>query len=254
MKFNGNNVQISPKARIGHNVKIGDNTVIYDHVEIGDNTIIANDCVIGEPTNGYYFSEDYKNPKTVIGNSSLIRSHCIIYADSTFGDNFSTGHRVTIREKTKIGDHCRIGTLSDIQGHCSLGDYVWLHSNVHIGQKSEVDSYVMIYPYVVLTNDPTPPSNTLLGVKVNSFAQIAVFSVLLPGVEIGEHALIGAHSTVGKNVEPYSLTLGNPAKHVKDVRDIKSRETGDPRYPWPLRFDRGMPWEGIGFENWKNEK
>ena len=112
----------------------------------------------------------------------------------------------------------------------------------------------MIYPFVVLTNDPTPPSNSLLGVNISSYAQISVFSVLLPGVSIGEHALVGAQSTVARDVEPYSLVIGNPAKHVKDVRDIRSRQTGEPHYPWPYRFERGMPWEGVKYDKWLESK
>lgn len=256
MKFNNRNVSISPKALIGKNVRIGDNTIIYDNVEIADNTVIADGCVIGEPLSTYYDNPDYENPRTIIGANSLIRSFTIIYAGSEFGDNFSTGHRVTIREGSLFGRNCRVGTLSDIQGNVQFGNYCWLHSNVHIGQKSRVGSYVMIYPYVVLTNDPTPPSNDLKGVSIDDFAQISVFSVILPGVRIGKHALVGANSTVGRNVEDYMLVLGSPAKPVKRVDEIKSRETGESHYPWPQRFERGMPWEGIGYLEWikSNEK
>ena len=81
MKFNNINVSIGRNAQIGKNVKIGDNTTIYDNVVIGDNTIIANDCIIGELLNSYYDDiENYKNPETIIGANSLIRSHCIKYA------------------------------------------------------------------------------------------------------------------------------------------------------------------------------
>lgn len=250
MKFNNRNVSISPKAIIGNNVKIGDNSTIYDNVVIGDNSIISNDCILGEPLNDYYYQENYENPKTHIGNGTLIRSHTIIYAGCEFGDGFSTGHRVTIREFTKFGKNCRIGTVSDIQGYSKFGDYCWLHSNVHIGQKSTIGNFVFIYPYVVFTNDPTPPSEVCVGPTVGDFSQIAVFSVLLPGVKIGKHCLVGAGSVVGKDVEDFQLVLGSPAKFVKDVRVIKDRKTGEAHYPWPFRFDRGMPWMEIGFEQW----
>lgn len=42
----------------------------------------------------------------------------------------------------RIGNHVRIGTLSDIQGHCEIGNYVNMHSNVHIGMKSEIEDFV----------------------------------------------------------------------------------------------------------------
>jgi acetyltransferase-like isoleucine patch superfamily enzyme len=249
MKFNNKNITISENAHIGKNVKIGDNSVVYDNVIIGDNSIIANDCIIGEPTNDYYSELNYINPILSIGENALIRSHTIIYSGSKIGNGFSTGHRVTIREKTIIGDNCRFGTLCDIQGNCEIGNYVWLHSNVHIGQNSKIDNFVFIYPYVIFTNDPHPPSEEIIGPKVGEFTQIAVNSVILPGVEIGKNCLIGANSLVSKNFEDYSLVVGSPAKYIKDIREVKNK-VGETLYPWPLRFKRGMPWENLGFEQW----
>ncbi len=85
------------------------------------------------------------------------------------------------------------------------------------------------------------------------FSQIATSSVLLPGVKIGKHCLVGAGSVVSKDIPDFQLAVGAPAKILKDVRDIKDRETGEAHYPWPYRFDRGMPWQGIGFENWQRK-
>jgi len=252
MKFNNRNVYISPKAIIGSNVKIGDNSSIYDNVIIGDDSIISNDCIIGEPTSGFYYDSDYINSETVIGNKALIRSHTIIYSGCKIGNEFATGHRVTIRENSEIGNNCRIGTLSDLQGNLTIKDFVWLHSNVHIGQKSIINEFVFIYPYVILTNDPRPPSNEIIGPEIGEFSQIAVNSVILPGVRIGQNCLIGANSLVVKDCENYSLVVGSPAKKIKDVREIKD-ENGQNLYPWPNRFDRGMPWEGIKFEDWKKQ-
>lgn len=253
-KFDNVNVRISPLAIIGHNVRIGNNTVIYDNVEVGDNTIICNDCVIGEPLNAYYYDGDsYENPKTIIGANSLIRSHTIIYAGSTMGDHFQTGHRVTVREKAVFGSHCSLGTLDDIQGYSEFGNYCRLHSNVHIGQHSKLGSFVFVYPYVVFTNDPTPPSDICIGPTVGDFSQIATGSVLLPGVKIGKHCLIGAGSSVTKDVPDFQLVVGVPAKVIKDVRDIKDREIGEAHYPWPYRFCRNMPWSNIGFDKWLKE-
>ena len=252
MKFNNRNVYISPKATIGKNVKIADNSTIYDNVEIADNTIICDHVTIGEPDHDYYsFKENYINPSTYIGANSLIRSYSLIYSGCNIENNFSTGHRVTIREKTQIGNNCRIGTLCDIQGHVQIGNYTSLHSSVHIGQKSKIGSYVMIYPYVVLTNDPTPPSESIFGVTIDDYSQISACCVVLPKIKIDKHALVAAGSVVSKDVKSYSLVMGSPAKHIKDVREIKSRIDNTPHYPWPLRFERGMPWEGIGYEKWK---
>ena len=252
--FTGKGAIISPSAILGKNVRIGDRTIIYDNVEIGDNTVICNDCIIGEPLNAYYKDTDnYNNPKTIIGADSLVRSHTIIYAGNTIGDHFQTGHRVTLRENTIIGSHCSLGTLDDIQGNSRFGDYCRLHSNVHIGMHSVLGNFVFVYPYVVFTNDPTPPSDNLMGPSVGDYTQIATGSVLLPGIKIGKHCVIGACSLITKDVDDYMLAMGSPAKPVKNIREIIDRSTGKPHYPWPYFFDRGMPWSGVGYDKWKNE-
>lgn len=255
MKFNGRNVAVSEKAKIGPGVRIGDGVTIHDGVEIGAGSTICNDCVLGEPPAGYYSASEFANPPLKIGTGALIRSHSILYAGSTIGDAFQTGHRVTIRENMRIGDHCSVGTLCDLQGHSVFGDYVRLHSNVHIGQKSRLGSFVFIYPYVVLTNDPTPPSEVLVGPVVEDYAQIAVMSVILPGVRVGRHALVGAHALVAKDVPDFMLAVGSPAEAVKDVRKIASRTKGEQaHYPWPPRFSRGMPWAEQGFAQYCAER
>lgn len=188
-----------------------------------------------------------------IGKNSLLRSETIIYGDNDFGEALQTGHRVTIREKSKIGNHVRIGTLSDIQGHCEIQDYVNMHSNVHIGQKSIIKKYAWIFPYVILTNDPNPPSEDLLGVTVEEFAIIATSTVVLPGKIIGEGALVGAGSVVTKDVSANMIAVGNPAREKGSTEKIRNDVTGQQVYPWQYTFDRGMPWQGIGYEKWLSE-
>lgn len=236
---------IHPNAKIGENVEIGIGTVINENVEIGDNTVIGAYSIIGEYAGGYYKDgTNYKGNKTIIGSNSIIRSHSIIYEDVQIGDNFQSGHRVTIRENTKIGINCSVGTLCDLQGNQVIGDFVRLHSNVHIGQKSKIEDYVWIYPYVVLTNDPYPPMGVLKGVTVKKFAQIATSSVIMPGITIGENALIGASSMVNRDVEAEKVVVGVPGKPICSVRDLKN-DKGEQIYPWKefLKDFRGYPWQ-----------
>jgi len=252
MKFNNKNISVSPKAQIGQNVRIGDNTIIYDNVIVGDNSIICNDCVIGEPTSAYYKDTvNYTNPPVTIGSDSLIRSHSIIYAGSNLGEGLITGHRITVREGSNIGKNCLISTLADIQGRCKIGDYTRIYSNVHIGELTEIGNFVFIFPYTIFTNDPQPPSNNLIGSKVGDYSIITVHCCILPGIEIGQNCLVGANSVVSKNIDDFSFAMGTPAKKIKDLREISSKQfTTKNHYPWPYSFERGMPWEGIGFDEW----
>jgi UDP-3-O-[3-hydroxymyristoyl] glucosamine N-acyltransferase len=247
MKFNNKNTTIGSNVTLGVNVKIGDNSIIYDNVQIGDNTIISNDCIIGEPQNKYYYADSYKNPTTIIGSNSLIRSHNIFYAGSIFGDFLTTGHFVTVHENTQAGHHCLFGSYTSIHGLCKIGNYNRFHSFVSIGQKSELGDFVFIYPFVVLTNDPTPPSNVLIGVKIGDYSQITTSAVLLPGCEIGKNSLVSANSTVNGVFADDSFIIGSPAKRAGTLSKMPFFNTENQKhYPWPKYFKRGMPWDSQG--------
>ena len=227
---------VSGHAKLGRNVVIGPYTIIHPETIIGDDTEIGSNCEIGYPT------PSADGEPLVLGASSLIRSHSVLYQGSTFGAELVTGHRVTIREKTKAGANFQVGTLGDIQGNCVIGDYVRFHSNVHIGQHSWIGNFVWIFPYVVLTNDPHPPSSVMMGVRIEDFAAIATSSVVLPGVTVGAGALVAAQSSVSKNVEPGKVVGGVPAKVLCDTTDISLKDGSDmSAYPWRRHFHRGYP-------------
>lgn len=244
------NISISKSAIIGNHVQIGRNSIIHDHVEIMDDTIIGDNCIIGEPNVHFYKNESYTNPKTEIGPHSLIRSGSVIYSGSHFGECFTTGNMVSIREKSVFGKHCSVGTFSDVQGDVTFGDYCRLNSHVQIASKCLFGSFVFIYPMVVFTNDPLPPSKHLVGTTVGHFSQIAAGSIILPGLTIGKHCLIGAKSLVNKNVPDYEFHAGNPAVRIGKVTHLWSKEEKRPHYPWPYNFDKNLPWSDMGFDAW----
>lgn len=250
--FIGHNCIIEPDVVIGDDCYIDNNTIIRSGVSIGSHSNVGANCIIGEYWMDFWGDHKSHNRPLTIGTNALIRSGSIIYAGSDIGDHFQTGHQVTIREKAHIGNHVSIGTLSDIQGNCYIGNYVRLHSNVHIGQLSRIDDCVWIFPYVVLTNDPTPPTEDLVGVHIRSFAIVATGALLMPGVEVEGDSLIGAGAVVTKNVPRYSVVVGSPGRPISDIRKIKNRVTGEAVYPWRYNFDRAMPWEGQGFDAWFN--
>ena len=245
---------IGDNVILGNNVYVDYNVIIRDNVTIKDNGTIGARCILGEYLVDFYKNRVNKNHPLVLGENALIRSETIIYGDNNIGDNFQTGHRVTIREGAQIGRNVRVGTLSDIQGHCIIEDYVNMHSNVHIGHKSVIKKYAWIFPYVVLTNDPNPPSESLLGVTLEEFAVVSTGSVLLPGITVGTGALVGAGAIVTKNVDANMVAVGNPAKMICGTEKIRDNVTGEKVYPWQYTFDRGMPWQGIGYDNWKEQQ
>ena len=254
----GQNVVIREGVIIEDNVTVGDNcyidygAIIKENVTLGENSFVGAQCILGEFLYDFFEKrENHIHPLT-IGPRALIRSGSILYGGSTIGTNFQTGHRATIREKTKIGNHVSVGTLSDIQGDCQIGNYVRIHSNVFMASKCKIGDYVWIFPHVVLTDDPTPPSETLKGAEIESFACICARSVLLPGIHIGQDALVAAGANVTKDVPDYAVVMGNPAKQHGFVTDIKDA-SGQSHYPWREHFSRGYPWSGKTFEEWSEQ-
>lgn len=257
---------VGENAHIGENVIVKEGAIIEDGAFVGDDCYLDYGCIIRKGVhlekNSYVGAycilgergfPEAESPKLQIGENALIRSQTVIYAGCTIGQNFQTGHKVTIREKTIAGNNWRVGTLSDIQGDCVIGDYVNMHSNVHIGKASKIGNYVWIFPYCVLTNDPLPPSEETCGVVIDDFAVIATKSVLLPGVHVGKDAMVGAGSVVTKDIPTECVAFGNPAKQKGSVREILNKD-GEVAYPWRNHFERGMPWENLGYEEWSENR
>ena len=151
---------------------------------------------------------------TTIGENAIIRSGTILYCDVTIGDHFQSGHNVMIREKTKIGNRVAIGTSAVVEGNTIIGNEVSLQSMVYIPTDTVIGNNVFIGPNTVLTNDRYPPTRIggLQGPKIRDGAAIGANATLLPGVCVGEGALVAAGAIVTRDVPAHMLAIGAPAK------------------------------------------
>jgi len=150
-------------------------------------------------------------------DGTVIRSKTIIYRGVVIGDNFQTGHGVLIREDTEIGDNVLVGSHSVIEGKSKIGDNTRIQSSVYIPINTLIEENVFIGPNAVLTNDKYPLriKNTLKGPILRRGVTIGGNATILPGIEIGEGAFIAAGAVVPKDVPPWHMAVGNPAKIVE---------------------------------------
>jgi acetyltransferase-like isoleucine patch superfamily enzyme len=199
----------------------------YGKNSIGQNAKIFEPVTLGFPSRDNLGKTEYIG--TTIGKNAVIRSGTIIYCDVVIGDDFQTGHNVIIREKTRIGEKVAIGTATVIEGVCSIGNNVNLQSMVYIPTNTIIEDSVFIGPNTVLTNDRYPPTRIggLKGPHIRKGASIGANTTLIPGVCIGEGALVAAGAVVTRNVPDHMLAVGSPAR-IKDLprqmTDARSRD------------------------------
>lgn len=234
---------ISKKAVIGKNVKFGNFVIVHDDVVIGDNSVIESYCEIG-------YSNGRENGGLTIGHHAHIRSHSVLYLGSTIGEDLLTGHYAVIRENSKIGDGFQLGKSSIVMGECEIGNYVKTGSQVEIGQQSRIGNCVWIFLNSMLINDPRPPSDEIKGPNVGDFAIIGASCTLMPNVQVGKDAFVGAGSVLSIDLPDGQIAVGSPAKIVGPVSKIKMPD-GQPAYPWRYRFQRGYPRDMV--ESWMKE-
>jgi len=183
---------------------------------IGEGAQIFEPVTIGFPSRDHLGKTGYIG--STIGHHAVLRSGTIIYCDVIIGDNFQSGHNTLIREKTRIGDRTAIGTATIIDGNTRIGNDVSLQSMVYIPTNTIIRDHVFIGPNAVLTNDRYPPSGRLKGPIIKTGATVGANATILPGVCIGEGALVAAGAIVTRDVPDHMMAVGNPAR-IKDLPD-----------------------------------
>lgn len=231
-------------ADLGQGVRVGEFSIIRSSTTIGAGSVVGSHCEIG------YGTESFSGRLT-IGPNATIRSHTVVYTASSIGERFETGHRAIIREQSTIGDSVRVGSLADIEGTCEIGNYVRIHSGVFVPAETTIGDYVWLFPYVVITNDPYPPSDRLAGVTIGPYAAVGARSVLLPGVTVGEDSLVAAGAVVSRDVAPGTVVAGVPARELADASSIQLTDGSGPAYPWRRQYRRGYSEAAV--EAWDRE-
>ena len=154
--------------------------------------------------------------KAKIGDNVVIRAFTIVYADVELGNDVKTGHHVLIREHTRIGNRVVVGSETIVDGYTTIGDFVKIEGRVYIPTHTTIGNYVFIGPGAVLTNDKYPlrrrEEYEPRGPVIEDNVSIGGNATILPGVRLSEGSMVAAGSVVTRDVPPWHLAVGSPAR------------------------------------------
>jgi acetyltransferase-like isoleucine patch superfamily enzyme len=208
-----------------HDVEIGANVVIHAGTAIGLGVRIEDGTVLGKPPSlgARSTASREEPPPLVIGDGARVCTGAVVFAGAAIGPNVLIGDQVYVRERAAIGERTTVGRGTSIENDVVIGARVRIQTGAYITAFSALEDDVFVAPCVTTANDMTAGrrrhGEPLRGPLFRRACRVGAGAVLLPGVEIGEEAFVGAGAVVTRDVAPRSVAVGVPARHVREVGD-----------------------------------
>jgi UDP-2-acetamido-3-amino-2,3-dideoxy-glucuronate N-acetyltransferase len=228
------NVVIGDDAALGHNVIIKEGSKIGNSAVIGDNTVIGKQPLRSKRS---IFKSGKVYAPASLGDECLIGAHVVVYAGTEIAGNVLIADSAAVREDVKIGEFTIIGRSCTVENFTTIGRKCKLETNSYITAYSVLEDFCFIAPGVITTNDnylgrTEERFKHFKGVTLRKGGRIGGGAVILPGLEIGEDAIIAAGSVVTKNVPARQIFAGIPAKYFKDTPKEQLLENQTPKSNW----------------------
>lgn len=209
------NLLLGTGVEVGDEVEIGANVVIHDDVTIGERVRIDHGALLGRP--GRASRSSRRLPPvpgpTVIGAESIVCAYAIVEAGARLGTHVLIGDHAAIRDGARVGADVAVGYASLVRHGAELHDRVRLQANCIVGPGVVIEQDVFLAPGVQIltgrimtTEDRRPAPRLRRGCQIGAGVQI------LPGVEIGAEAVVGAGASVTKDVPAGVTVRGVPAR------------------------------------------
>lgn len=215
----GEGVRIGRGCRIGHHVVIHPDTIVGDTVRIDDHASLGKKPMKAANS---ATTKEQELPPLEVGELSIVGTGVVLYRGAKIEGKVLMADLCTIRENVTIGRGTIVGRGVTVENFCTVGRFCKLESECYITAYSTLEDRVFVAPGVVTSNDnyvgrTAERFKHFKGVTVKKGARIGAGTVTLPGVVIGEDALVAAGSVVTDDVPARKIVLGTPARVWRDV-------------------------------------
>jgi acetyltransferase-like isoleucine patch superfamily enzyme len=205
---------------------VAETAVVYPGTVIGDGCKILDYAVVGKQPTLSPRSTAKKEPlpPLELGAGTIVSTGAVVFAGTRVGARVILGDQACVRERCEIGDDVVLGRGSLVENDTTIGALTKIQAHAYITAYSTLEDNVFIAPCVATTNDNfmgrTEKRHELVkGPTIRRGARVGGAAVLLPGIEIGEEAFVGAGAVVLRDVEPGTVVVGNPARAIRQVPD-----------------------------------
>ncbi|MFD2170755.1 acyltransferase [Tumebacillus lipolyticus] len=158
-----------------------------------------------------------------IGDHTIVRAGAIIYEGVTIGSDCRIGHGCILRTNASLGNNVVLSHHVIVEHDSKLGNWVRVSPHTHITSCMTVEDRAFLGAGVITVNDKfltwkrNDREPNLLPPYVEFGARVGSGTTLLSGVRIGKMAMVGSGSVVTKDVPPYTIAFGNPAKVQREL-------------------------------------
>jgi acetyltransferase-like isoleucine patch superfamily enzyme len=195
-------------------------TVLADGVVVGDNAVVGKQPTLGRRST----TRREELGPLVVGEDTAILACAVVFAGTRLGRRVVVGDQACIRERCEVGDEVVVGRGSLVENDTTVGARTRIQANAYVTAYSVLEEDVFIAPGVTTTNDNFMGRTearfaAMRGPTIRRGARVGGGAVLLPGVEIGEEAFVGAGAVVVRDVPPRAVVVGNPARQIREVAD-----------------------------------
>jgi acetyltransferase-like isoleucine patch superfamily enzyme len=204
--------------------QIAETAVVYSGVELGDDVVIGDYAIVGkQPVLGPRSTAPREElPPLVVGDGARILAGAVVFAGSRLGEGVIVGDQACVRERCVLAEDVVVGRGAFVENDVLVGARTKIQANAYVTAYSLVEEDVFIAPCVVTTNDnymgrTEQRHEQRKGPTIRRGARIGGGAILLPGIEIGEEAFVGAGAVVLADVPPRAVVVGNPARQIREV-------------------------------------